>query len=418
MSVRSSYKDFYERVGSGAATALDKVADIAADVVCGLYSGYAGFMRGLDGGSANGLGADSLFESMCNPRPNFQPPPPPEEPGIPGGKCPVPYTVTACYVENGTQKGVNVTTKYGPLGPYYRFGGAGGTSTLGFYSRSSDGTQLLRNDQFNGGNQQITQNGIAARILSAVRQDGQPDNCGSIAPSYQPRIPPSGDLAPIRPVPFPGGPINLPITVIPVLFRPEISFSPQINVDVGGIKVGFDLGGVTINLPPAGPEYPSLPPGGDPRPSPPTPDPASPSLSDEIGDLVDYLSDLEEKIDELKECACDEDRKRPVLQTVFSSATGGTLVLPARTIAARIAITSQPSNPKRESGNGGDDVFYAGWAWWKQDAGLTTRQPLDALSKTYFKPNERYPEQFVYTCRAGYTAGVVIFHLGEIPSGG
>lgn len=409
------YKNFYERVGNGTANALERVADVAAGVVCDLYSGYTAFMRGGDSTDARGRGMDGLFDSLCNPRPDYTPPAPPPIPGFPGGKCPILYEVTACYVRNGEQKGVSTSFKYGPLGPFYQIGTSPGASAVGFYSRNSSTGALVRNDQFSGGNDIISQDSITARILSAVPVGGASDNCGQIGPQYQPTLPPPGDLAPVKPIPFPGGPISLPVTIVPVILRPEINFRPEINVDVGGIEIKFDLGGVTFNFPPPGADYPRLPPSPDPRPSPPQPTQPAPNPVKPDADTSKKIDKLIDDVEALEECACDDEGDRPVLTQAYASAQSRVITLPVRTKAVTVTITQQPNNAKRQEGVDATDVLYAGWAWFRGYGGLGPRLPLDAIQKTFYPPDSEKQTQFEYTAYNGHSASVVVTYLGDLP---
>lgn len=413
--VDSPYSEFYERVGAGTATALEKVADIAADVVCGLYSGYSGFMRGVGANDPRGVGMDGMFERLCGPRSNYTPPPPPT-PLPPGGRCDnVTYEVTA-KAASATDPGQPATfVVTGPVGPTYVRGLSSGLQAAGFYSKGSGPGGKQFNDVVAAGPEQFNTHKWTCQIISINRLDGQADNCGSNQPEYPPTIPPPGELAPVRPIPLPGGPVSLPVTIIPVILRPEINFRPEINVDVGGIEIKFDLGGVTFNFPLPGTDYPRLPPGSDPRPSPPQPTRPAPNPIRPDAETAEEVEKLRDDIKALEECACDEDDKRPVLTQSFASAQSRVINLPVRTKAVTVTITEQPGNAKRQEGVTATDVLYAGWAWFRGYGGLGPRLPLDAAQKTFYPPDEEKQTQFEYTAYNGHSASVVVTYLGDLP---
>jgi len=212
----------YIRAGEPRGT-VGKVGQAIARSFCRQY--------GADPGAAK-FGNAARIENACRPYLDDQ------DPGkgakirvpFPGGQCAVLYTLTYSYnviLTDGTLRqppDVRTRTLLGPLGPLRGEG-------LPEFQRIMI-TELPSNQvQLRGGS---CPQGCFANItfVSLVRQDGQPDNCGS----QPPVVTQPGPIADPTPPPFvfnPDGDININVGV-------DVLPNGTINVNVGGPTVNVD----------------------------------------------------------------------------------------------------------------------------------------------------------------------------------
>ena len=197
----------------------------------------------------------------------------------------------------------------------------------------------------------------------------------------------------------------------------NVEFSPSIEVNVNGVNISFDLGGVDINfgggsgsgggggvLPPGSGDDPGNPPQ-PPKPRTPgvggggeCPDPCTPT----------DLSEVLELLEDIKECACPPET---VLLTTSTSGPSGTLTtgdnLPA--FAASLAIDS-PVNPATRvqfGGGAAPDVYFLGWCSWGSAAnGQGERIPISFLRNRFEAPPNC--DRFSYTLTNGNTGTAVL----------
>lgn len=236
----------------------------ACDLAGKLESGY------------RSLGLDALGNVVAVSRRNANcyigtPPPvsqlPPQPPSFTGGQCSTIYTVTVEYSTPIAARRGAVDAR-GPI--------AGLAVRSGQFADGQPGERLVvLGTSVNGGEEEfsIQRTSTSPRffdevIVSIVRKDGQPDDCGNLPPGsavYPPGEelpPPPAPGEPIRPdedfdfdfEPSPGAP-SIPVTV-PIT---NFNFNPDIGVtfNFGGINIGIrpDFGidiGVDDNALPEG----------------------------------------------------------------------------------------------------------------------------------------------------------------------
>ena len=398
---------------------LQETIDVARDAACEYYSEGPGSAAG-SALSYVGLGAiDSLWRRIC--RPGAPQPPPPRLPNE-GGQCPVVYSVIHRV---GTQSGglfpAGTTNLRGPV----KFGrgpsNAGDQQVWGIFH--AEGFLFLISTGIN--------ETVIGGIQSVSRLDGQPDSCGNPAPE----LPQSRDLRepprqrpPVLLPPAPGLPrIPIPPIVIPPI-RPPVSlpsfppipgvpflpipWKPEINVDVGGVQVTFDLGGVTfnvrnefnLNLPSPQPGNP----GGGGRPLPPA--------GGDCKDCCDEVTAIRERLNKMPAIGDFAASPGPITP----ASNGGRLPLGPLTAGVRIFDVVPPVNAKIQDGGGGPDVLWAGWGWFEFAGGvLGPRENLDSGGKFFAVDVDavlpgRTPVAFNWTLYTGFTASVQPVALARV----
>lgn len=404
-----SYSDLAGDIATNGADAFRNAANAAGSLVCTLNQNFSRWMIGAGDPFGTGAVAAGLYDQLCRPR--GQPTPVPPAPPVSGGQCPVPYNIVSHMRQpDGSIATDSAGSTVGPLtqisvtrGGKLSTGGPNGEFIQGVTFRFNPGggtsfTEVSRSAVGNNDNQEPT------GFYTLERQDGQPDNCGSITPQYPDVQPSPGDLN-----------INVPINITPditvnapvVITRPPSP--PDINVNVGPFNVSFDLGGVHVRLDP-NISFPQRP---DPRPNPP-PNSSKPS-PDEPGATCD-LSDIETKLNELLDCdRCDQQKNYKSL--VFNVAESGTLALPSRCYAVAIELTERPASEKIQFGNDGPDVIYAGWGWFGRAPYYERREPIDADGKLFvWKRDDIFPDTFAYTLYGGYKGRVRALYY-DLPQG-
>lgn len=275
-------------------------------------------------------------------------------------------------------------------------------------------------------------NGIGSdrtNILSISPISGQSvGTCDrALLPEYQEPVTTPPSLPPIelpRLPPLP--PLSVPVFLTPVLVRPEINFSPTINIDVGGVNLtfsfdgwefSFNLGGQgDIILPPN--QSPSLPPL---PPVPPIylPTPVNPPPSggggrdccDEIleaisglrgrvitlKEVVDLIKEkvdatdiylrgpLKNLLDDIRECSCPPEIEVATswsdLQDFSFNASGQELLF------AIVGLTTPPIAGKTYKTPNGIRVAHSGWFAFGRNNVWGDRDPFDYVSKLCIAPD-------------------------------
>lgn len=381
-----TYPSLNSDQGTQTGNTLRNAANAAANAVCGLYANApSGLLPSL--GDPLGVGAftQGLLDDLCRPR-NQVPP----DPVLPfqGGQCPVAYDVSYVWQGGSNTGGSGTTRVIGKVGKvtvalqteagqfkYYRadFPHANGTFNI-----VSGGFGL------DEGKQPIT-----ASITSVVRADGQPDTCGNPAPVYPTREPVPSDYTPLPvPIKTPSGIVNIPITIIPTLVKPELNFRPEFNVEVGDLNINFNLDGVdisfkpTFNFPPSGKPGNDQPfPAIDPRPNPPTSTPTrSPSVKCPDVDFTPIL----QRLKKLEECACEGEFT--VQQQVYGKAKGNVIQLPERSFYVSLALELGSGLRYQASEGIAPDLHYAGWISFGYGTKFGERLRVDFASSGFFIP--------------------------------
>lgn len=383
------------------ATFLTGVAQTARNVACELYRNDPVRALGDSLGLPNLSPLKPVFDEMCTPRAA-----PVDPPGAPppfrGGQCQgVNYTVSGRYRDS--------------LGNIQSFSSPGLAGAIGGLTFVNDGpppnTQAYAVIRGVGPPFRVTGYDVPGgltegRITSVVPTGGGPDNCGDPPLVYPPStndvnlwVKPNVSIS----VPVNVSPVFAPVLVRPTLNVGPVNIRPTVSVDVGGITVNFDFGGITfesnvnigVNLlapspPPAYP--PSVPPVLSPSPN-------APAAKKDVAGVLQEVEDC-----------CPEDPTPPseLLSVPYIPAVSRVVPLPPKTKFVALSLIGKPDQPRQEFGVVADDVYYAGWASFDQSGAHGLRFPIDFENKMYFPPE--YASQFSYTCRIGYTASVVVFY--------
>ena len=391
---------------------IPRVVEAARDFACGIYQNTpAGFLDRIETAAGFINPQHVLMDGICRPI-NKLPPAP--QPQINGGQCEcVMYAVSGDTYFEGAYTDSFSTNHPGPI------------RNVGI---SSDGTDIGfdygatacpggRFKVIQGGAPELRAKRFEIRNWAVTRVDGQPDNCGSIVPTYPPNYPSPSDLT--RTSPFQITPtLSAPITVT---VNPTISFDPTVlapvlSVNLGGLNVNFDLGGVTIS-----PDFSNstnttnnFPTTTNPTP---TPTPVK-NPSDSIDNATDF-SAIVQLINELKkevEDCCERDRPYPppdankVITTLLDTANSGLYDLPANTFQIAVRIVTQPQKVKTQAGILAPKVLYAGWAWFGAANNMSERMPMDSEFKLYSPP--RYiSNTFGFTLYQGLTATITAYSI-------
>lgn len=382
--------------GTQTADYLRNTANAAANAVCGLYQQYpAGVIPSF--GDPTGLGSftDGLLNRLCSPR--GQVPPSPSSP-FSGGQCEcVNYNVTYSYTGFGIPPGGGVQPLAGPIqGIKVNTLSSGSKQYVVVYG--ADGCGGVR--EFGVINSSLPGD---VKIDGVARIDGLPDNCGQLPPAYPPvQIPPSA-FQPNITVGLPGGNVSIPVTIIPTVIRPSFEFRPEINVDVGGINVNFNLGGIDFTLDNSGGPSITLPPG-DSRPVPPPSTPPKEPYPKPCD-----LTEVQRKLDEIKKCACT--KKKVLRNATYGAAEGRTVSVPPETKYAVVSgVASSGVKIQIAEGNA-PDVYYMGWATWGLSAPGGERVPLNFQSVGLEAPERA--TTFSYSLSYGSTANLTIYYLED-----
>jgi len=314
-----SWAEIAEGIGTTTGDTLIDVANIAADFFCDVYSQFPASIVSSPLDNPGARFVDGLARRMCAPRDKL---PPDAEPAPEGGQCPgVIYRVGFSIEISGTPSTGEVLLN-GPIGgitsreidgQYIAAIECGITETFapeGFYAILSTGFKPAFEDSY-----------PTAAITSIVREDGFADDCGNGFPNYPPSLPTQPSLGRLVPVPTGGVPVDVNVEVTPIKFEVGVSIKPEFNINVGGIQVNFDITGAKITIAPTLKLPDILPPQLDPRdPPPPALEPGKEPVADP--DLKRELDAIKDKLDEIEECACEEDEGEGALLTdVLGSVT-------------------------------------------------------------------------------------------------
>ena len=250
MGVRRNLSEVAERIGGGTADFYDKLADNIKNFACQLYNDFpdqitqnkslpASFARGFMDSTCGGSGGSGG--------------PVPPAPTVPweGGLCPVAYTIFVewefipqggtepvfnrdfCFqnivgpIESLTYSVDNVNKQLGVtvIAPQTPTG-----SSVGF--NAPTGSTILEDSV----------------VFDVIRQDGQPDDCGSPPLQYPPTSPDINNDYQTTIVINNNDGTDL---TIPLVYAP-IDFNFPMNFDLGGVDVVIDLGGIDFNFGPGG----------------------------------------------------------------------------------------------------------------------------------------------------------------------
>jgi len=389
----------YNAITSGAGATVGgvagKIAGAARDVVCPLYRDYPSFMTGEWANNPLASYNDGFLNEFCTP-PGQLPAAP--TPPYTGGQCGnVSYRCT--FTVSGVP-GTPLTSSIDLQGAITEFavGDAGtfpdGSPAVALFATYNvfPGAATQRSNLFGR-----TSPGLKLDNVSIVRLDGNPDNCGNVAPKYPIARPPDSALqvnVPIQISP------NVNVTVPVSVFAPVEIFAPSLKI--GDFNVDFNLGGLTIS-PALNINIPGTSPNGS---KPIQPAPGEKPIDRNYDELLTKIFRLAQRIRECQDC--DKDYDFFVTGVVGGSANSITVPIGGIPLTAAVTLVSRPSNAKVQTGRGEPDVVFAGWGWWSGNDYLSERQPIDAQTKLFYAPENPSPAKFHYTVTPGYSAQMLM----------
>lgn len=247
-----------ELLTTAATGTVDFVKDLARDIVGTMKGLYRQYPRGFVPGDPNsGAGAllRSYWDSFFGRYDDGTPLPDPPESPFDGGQCAcVQYTVE--FSVEIRRKGDNqlVDTRvtslsaWGPLtgiaiedpsparsdSVAVVLRGSGPDCQPGYFSNTSASNELFYMTNL--------------QVFSTVRNDGQPDNCGSLPAQFPANGLPPATNPGVYVFPSPGGGAPIPYSID---FDPTL-IVPIVKVDLNGeveVPISFDAGGINVDLP-------------------------------------------------------------------------------------------------------------------------------------------------------------------------
>lgn len=405
-----TYGDLATNTSTLSPDVLRNNANAAAELVCGIYEQYpTGILPSIGSTPISEL-TDAMLRNLCRPRGQL---PAPRQVPFSGGQCPcVNYNVDYSLTNSNGVTFSSGTTMIGPVTSVAieqtGFNGSGevqvGVRTRG--GSAACGGPRVSTD-LAGSTPPLTINSI-----SVTRQDGQPDSCGSPAPQY---TEPASQTNFNTTVNISAGGVTVPVSVtfIPTLFAPVNIFRPELNVDVGGINVNFQLDGVrfspTVNI-----NSPITLPRVDPRPLPPAgrnqTEVDCPDL--DLSGVFTRFDNIDDQLDAIQACACGPDQT--IQTTQYGPANSRTISLPAQCIGVRVIVTQQGVNLPGQFGNGGaPDVIFVGWCSFGNGSPAGLRVPINHETSFFFAPERA--TAFSYTTVYNSLARLEVVYLQDNP---
>lgn len=409
-------RNWQEDIGNGAAN----LVRAGRTAICNLYANYPGVLTYNGIGQPPSVIARAFYDNIC--RPDFPPPTLPT-PAVGGGQCPVPYNVS--YTINAANN-FDPTKPLSISGTVSVYGRLKGTKVVN--SPSNFGCFIVGGSASNP--DAVVDTNIGAinlayasptiTITSVVRQDGQPDNCGSLPAPDPTQVPPINALEYNVDIDIGGTTITSPLVVIQTENNNSFEYRPEINVDIGGIVLNYQFDGVTINL--GGQEGQPLPAPAvpDPRPNPPTlppkdgtkggndcPDvdlePVLVAITNLQGDVDVISANIEDLLN------CDRCARLDVTSTEYSrqnfpSAQSGEYNIGTRAVWVTLRLNDIPANAKKQEGGNTRDVLYAGWYAFGTEDVMLPRQPIHYADNLFEVPEG--VRKFSFTVYSGFTASV------------
>lgn len=356
--VAFSMDELARSLGEDKANFAKNMANEAANFACGLYKDFPGsiiknpadsFLRGF-------------WDTLCDKRPPGLPTPP--SPDFQGGQCPVYYALafeSHTGYNDGTDRpilgaisGIEIAHMRHP-----QFG-----SWAWYFLVSAP---RVLNADFINGKYWITASTSfnfpdprppKPIMRGLTRIDGQPDNCGNPPPTnWYPVVPIPTDRQStvITNVYNDSTNIKIPLTYAP------ISGQFGVNINVGGVNVGFDLGGVTFDF-----GFDSSQPGQQ--------------IDDKITNVQNNVKNIENYFHYYPQPPSDNGFDTIVIPDMPS----GKVDADEELQWILIELTNVPKNAKIQHGGNAQDVLYAGWFQFMVGDFCLPREPIH-FKKSIFK---------------------------------
>lgn len=365
--------------GQNAGNFAAKVADAAADFACGIYQDFPGAIIRSPIGAFN----RGLMDSMCGPRNKL--PPPPSTPPYQGGQCKCrSYNVTVTWLAAGDPPTQQTVTNE-VLAPFTVFAEedqATGANLL--YLRSAVCNNGIPDSYINNPIGQLEENSESYSISNVSPADGGADNCGDPPSEWGDDLPDvipdnrkSGDIVINN---NDGTNIVLPIAIVGS--GNVVNFNPEFKVDVGGVKIDFNLGGVKIDF-------------GNQSSNPSSPPPRNNDNADNFERIEDAIERIKEKIeqqqddiDQIKKDRNDspppdEDEDIEKEEDEEEEESGNKDVDKLQYVC--IHLTKLPN--REQWGDGAPNIYYAGWLEFKVKDCNLPRQPIHFKDSIFKAPD-------------------------------
>lgn len=418
---------------AGQASFYGEVANQAANAICGLYGkSPSSFLRVVPVGSGFIDNNKGFLDDLCE---GVAPLPPPPEQKFSGGQCdgeryrinfsvrlrapavngvsPAPRTASYEVYVWGAIADIRLGDYVDEVSPPFRYQGY---KRLECICRGDGGLPGAagQNIAILGSSSAEIQSIVS---LNVTKFNRSPDTCGNPSPVYPPisRNPTDYDkTVDFRISPTVSVPVN--VSISPTVVVAAGVFSPEFNVNVGGINVTLSAGGFTFSPTveiPVGVSFPI----GDPRVNvSPTfsIDTASKKCADDI-DVLEILKRIRElKLEVLECCERDNPFEPPdadrVVVTELGVHSSGLFDLPKRTFQIAVRLTKTLPNEKKQPGGNAPDVLYCGWCWFGAANNMSERMPIDSEFKLY-SPKEWISNTFGFTLYTGYAARITAYSM-------
>lgn len=399
------FPDLYQS-GTNTGNYVAGVVDKAADFACGLYQDFPGAIIQSPAGAFN----RGLMDSLCAPRNKL--PPASSQPTFTGGQCPcVFYTVFLTQHKPSGDESFTVTVP-APIGglvrkPNETFPDI--TDVFLAYAVCEGGVQTGTRADLVGADSQVGGASFVT-IDSVVRADGEPDTCGNPNPGWggdYPREIPDERKSDNVTIDNPDGTnITLPVAIIGS--GNVITFKPEFNIDVGGIKVTFDFSGAKVDF-------------GNKNTNTTQPRDRNNSNTDDfdrleslIKDVKNQLNQQQKDIDAIKKNKNDTpppdddpDIEKDTDET--ESDQGERTVDKLEWVC--IHLTKYPN--REQWGGGSPDIYYAGWLEFKVKDCILPRQPIHFENSIFKAPDGA--TGFAYTMTNGAKGKATVYRSKSVP---
>ncbi len=350
MAVTKGISDVSRIIVQGAGDYIEEIADAGRRAYCNLYTNSPSWVFMKDN-----LIIPVVTRSLNAFCSDFAPPPPPPSPGFTGGQCGINYDIDITFdyfpqfsteVATQTQNIASLS-----LGPFSKFRGIiiGQDDVIRTYVTKTGGTEQLLGDTSSAGIGSIVED---SWFWTLTPSDGSPDVCGDPLPLPYPDIPPPilEDASDIVTITNNEGDIYDYSTTINFDPGGTFVFPPVINV--GGVSVTIDVGGITIdrsstNFSGGGGGSGGDTFGNDVEPPPP------PEIEEEQEEQEENVENTVEKL-----------------------------------IAIVVSLVTIPGDTSVTDGRGAPDIYYAGWIEFKNKGKYYPRQFIHFQESRFQAPDE------------------------------